>query len=556
MDYRWPYSLRDPDLPQAMVALEHLRPLLALFPNRSLQPRTRTVLSRIGQFGWLTDKTEPVMTALEALTDAGVTDRVARPGDAQLHLQGRQAAPTCGWEIRRQGVLLSDVRDETFANAIDDALKDASMIVRFEMYRRLAATVNERKTCAPFMRAFEDPSPVIRLEAIDWWSPDCKERDDIVLRLKVEAMDLGEEPDFLKAPFAARALVALARFAPVDVVAITDKMVASGAGWNGVWQYRAAAARASAIMRDEAFAVRFVDDPDTNVQYEALSALLSMNSAARWPHAVKALESDDYRVVFTGAALLRQMPDLRSTMHPLVEALERLTKDDKDTSRAPRLEIINRLKEIAPPDQGVIVLNFHVTKLQAYLKDPDPVIANAMADVFGLMYGTRPKPAPARRPINQPARRLRTGRDTHRHAGVGRRLHHRAERGGGAAHGRAIPDAGPLSPFYNGTFFYRLLPLNLIQAGSTRGNDLMSYGRFIRDELGRTTHRHGTVGWFSQGPDTGDSQFFVNLLDVPTRHHDYTVVGTVMQGHRKGVLVPGMDVVLDLIEGARIVNIR
>ena len=27
--------------------------------------------------------------------------------------------PTCGWEIRRQGVLLSDVRDETFVNAID-----------------------------------------------------------------------------------------------------------------------------------------------------------------------------------------------------------------------------------------------------------------------------------------------------------------------------------------------------------------------------------------------------------------------------------------------------
>ena len=91
---------------------------------------------------------------------------------------------------------------------------------------------------------------------------------------------------------------------------------------------------------------------DTNVQYEALSALLSMNSAARWPHAVKALESDDYRVVFTGAALLRQMPDLGTAMHPLVAALERLTKDDKDTSRAPRLEIISRLKEIAPPDAG------------------------------------------------------------------------------------------------------------------------------------------------------------------------------------------------------------
>ena len=323
-----------------------------------------------------------------------------------------------------------------------------------------------------------------------------------------------------------------------------------------MWQYRAAAARASAIMRDEAFAIRFVDDPDTNVQYEALSALHSMNSAARWPHAVKALESDDYRVVFTGAALLRQMPDLRSTMHPLVEALERLTRDDKDTSRAPRLEIVNRLKEIAPPDQGVVVLNYHVTKLQAYLKDSDPVIANAMADVFGLMYGTRPKPAPARHPINQPAVvsfplgatltvTLASGDDFDIVLNV-------EEAPLTVARFQALAR----SLFYDNMFFYRLLPLNLIQAGSGRGNDLMSFGRFIRDELGRTTHRHGTVGWFSQGPDTGDSQFFINLLDAPTRHHDYTVVGTVTIGHKRGDLVPGMDVVLDLIEGARIASIR
>ena len=226
IDRDWPYSPNSRLLPKARLALEHLQPLLASFPDRPLQLRTRMVLIRVGHFGFLTDKTEPNLTALEALTHARVTDRPLAQALLNYACQNVKQPPTCGWEIRRQGVLLSDVRDESFANAIDDALKDASMIVRFEMYRRLAATVNERKTCAPFMRAFEDPSPVIRLEAIDWWSPDCKERDDIVLRLKAEAIDLGEEPDFPKAPFAARALVALARFSPADVVAITEKMVA------------------------------------------------------------------------------------------------------------------------------------------------------------------------------------------------------------------------------------------------------------------------------------------------------------------------------------------
>ena len=166
------------------------------------------------------------------------------------------------------------------------------------------------------------------------------------------------------------------------------------------------------------------------------------------------------------------------------------------------------------------------------------MIANAMADVFGLMYGTRPKPAPARRPINQPA------------AGASRWARHSRSRWHRAttSSSRSTSEEAPLtvgrflelvgSTFYDGSFFYRLLPLNLIQAGSPRGNDLMGYGRFIRDELGRTTHRHGTVGWLSQGPDTGDSQFFVNLLDAPTRHHEYTVVGTVMHGPQEGVVVP------------------
>jgi peptidylprolyl isomerase len=201
-----------------------------------------------------------------------------------------------------------------------------------------------------------------------------------------------------------------------------------------------------------------------------------------------------------------------------------------------------------------VILNYYVTRLQPYLKDPDPIIAGAMADVFGLMYGTRPAPAPARRRINQPAASLFSLGSTFTvllDSGDDFNIELNSEEAP-----LTVARFTQLARFYEGQFFYRLLPLNLIQAGSTGANDMMSYGRFIRDELGRTMHRHGTVGWFSQGPDTGDSQFFINLLDAPARHRQYTVLGLVGQGHKQGVIVPGMDVVLDLIEGARIVSIR
>ena len=49
----------------------------------------------------------------------------------------------------------------------------------------------------------------------------------------------------------------------------------------------------------------------------------------------------------------------------------------------------------------------------------------------------------------------------------------------------------------------------------------------MRDEISRLSNRRGTVGLSTRGRDTGDAQFYVNLVDNPRLDFDYTVFGHV-----------------------------
>jgi cyclophilin family peptidyl-prolyl cis-trans isomerase len=62
----------------------------------------------------------------------------------------------------------------------------------------------------------------------------------------------------------------------------------------------------------------------------------------------------------------------------------------------------------------------------------------------------------------------------------------------------------------------------------------------MRDEVGREMQARGTVGTSTRGRDTGDAQFYVNLVDNPRLDHDYTIFGRVTDG---------IDVVDRILEG-------
>jgi len=88
------------------------------------------------------------------------------------------------------------------------------------------------------------------------------------------------------------------------------------------------------------------------------------------------------------------------------------------------------------------------------------------------------------------------------------------------------------SGFYNNVTFHRVIAGYIIQAGDPTGTGRGGPGYTIPDEF--TTHNHnlrGTVAMANTGqPDTGSSQFFINLVDNTRLDNNYPVFGTVIDG--------------------------
>ena len=75
----------------------------------------------------------------------------------------------------------------------------------------------------------------------------------------------------------------------------------------------------------------------------------------------------------------------------------------------------------------------------------------------------------------------------------------------------------------------------------------MGTSRFLRDEVGpQAAHLRGAVAMSSRGPDMGDGQIFIDLVDLPRFDREYTVFAYVTQG---------MELVDKILEGAKILNI-
>jgi cyclophilin family peptidyl-prolyl cis-trans isomerase len=67
----------------------------------------------------------------------------------------------------------------------------------------------------------------------------------------------------------------------------------------------------------------------------------------------------------------------------------------------------------------------------------------------------------------------------------------------------------------------------VIQGGSPAANEYAAASEFTRDEFSPLSHVRGTVGISTRGPDTGDGQIFVNLVDNVRLDYAFTVIGAV-----------------------------
>jgi cyclophilin family peptidyl-prolyl cis-trans isomerase len=112
--------------------------------------------------------------------------------------------------------------------------------------------------------------------------------------------------------------------------------------------------------------------------------------------------------------------------------------------------------------------------------------------------------------------------------------------GGGRFTLRLFPDEAPATVarvlrlvregFYDGKVFQRVEPNFVIQGGGPDANEYVGDTAFMRDELTMRTHARGTVGISARGRDTGDGQWFINLVDNPRLDHEYTVFGRIDGG--------------------------
>ena len=101
--------------------------------------------------------------------------------------------------------------------------------------------------------------------------------------------------------------------------------------------------------------------------------------------------------------------------------------------------------------------------------------------------------------------------------------------------------------FYDGVIFHRVIPNFMIQGGDSSGTGMGGPGYVIKDEFGKNNRNdRGTIAMANAGPNTGGSQFFINVANnnfLDTKHPVF------------GKVVEGMDVV-DKIVNVKTVNDR
>ncbi|MBX4212444.1 peptidylprolyl isomerase [Candidatus Pacearchaeota archaeon] len=87
--------------------------------------------------------------------------------------------------------------------------------------------------------------------------------------------------------------------------------------------------------------------------------------------------------------------------------------------------------------------------------------------------------------------------------------------------------------FYNGVVFHRIIDGFMIQGGDPKGNGTGGPGYTIKDEFthsGGNKNDRGTISMANAGPNTGGSQFFINLRDNNFLDSKHPAFGKVVKG--------------------------
>ena len=85
--------------------------------------------------------------------------------------------------------------------------------------------------------------------------------------------------------------------------------------------------------------------------------------------------------------------------------------------------------------------------------------------------------------------------------------------------------------FYDGVIFHRIIDGFMIQGGDPTGTGRGGPGYAIKDEFtANSKNARGTISMANAGPNTGGSQFFINLVDNNFLDGKHPAFGKVIEG--------------------------
>jgi cyclophilin family peptidyl-prolyl cis-trans isomerase len=236
-----------------------------------------------------------------------------------------------------------------------------------------------------------------------------------------------------------------------------------------------------------------------------------------------ALAATDAQLLLGAATALAGSPAREQATAALLRALDRTTRERRETSRDARVALLTRVHQLGSAPTAPVLF--------PYLRDFDPVVAESAAVMLTEWTGRPQRAAPRRIP---PAPVAWSEVEALR----GRLF--RFTIGAGVVDEELNLDDAPVTVvrlarlvrrgYFDRLTLHRVVPNFVLQGGSPGANEYAGDGPFLRDELGPLSHQRGTLGVSTRGRDTGDGQIFVNLVDNPRLDFEYTVWGRVVSG--------------------------
>jgi cyclophilin family peptidyl-prolyl cis-trans isomerase/HEAT repeat protein len=487
------------------------------------QPETLEVLGAVMTGTHENDKGASRRNAFAALTAAKAVDAVSTTAalssdDPELRRMAMAAVAGIGVELD----------EKVRARVVLDGLGDESSSVRYEALRAYVRHMTSTLGCDRIVQAISDPASFVRLAAVDALGESCAQDETVTARIATETRPPAATGSWT---LPAHALVTLAKRSPDRARAALPTFAG-----HSIWQVRMYAARAAAILRDAPTLEKLAYDETENVREAALGPFRTVDKAKAEDAIVAALSRHDYQLVRTAAILLKDGGAKPQFARPLLDALTRITAERRETSRDIRMALIDAIEV-----HGVAE---NASSLEPLLKDFDPVVARRAAELITKWTGKSVAADPQERHITN------FGMVGHVCVSVnlkkGESFRMTLDEEAAPITAQHFVQLAVIEHYYDGLTFHRVVPNFVIQGGSPGANEYWGQADFMRDEVG-APNSLGSVGVSTRGRNTGDAQFFVNLVENTRLDYDYTVFANVFPAD--------MPVVLGVEEGDGIAGI-